>query len=491
MRPSWLFFVGSLVLLNLHSGTVSDARADVTYSYTGNPFTIGNAGDVTETIDFTGLPSNFSGSVSIASGFYSGTSPTTTIVPTSGLSSTGTINFTGFGNGIGVSTSSSSPNYCVNPFFGNSFSFINGNIQNWTFNVYVPSSAACLPNNDLSQINTLNQMGGLVFDDALVEPSIFGLVNNDPGVWTPGSPTSAACLSVINNSNNPTFSSGSGAVNVALSGQSASQQPYNIQATFAPNMGVSLSTAAQDCGVASFDWQQTVVTLPQPSPFTSATNPFQPLTAPFLDAPPGGYNYTVYCNSVLNGPLNPTLFQSNPSTAMSYPFYYQPNGPTGDCMSLGSNETSNSLSFFDSPADNVLGPGQFIRFQTCVVGVDATGNPVSLPTSANDCFNWIDNYQGLLGDCVQLAAGARSCAIDNQSGGITGFIPLVQLDSAVSSGLPDLGDGGISILENVPVPEPSSLILLLLPTTVLLIITRRRGRLRDHSNTTAHQPETA
>ena len=76
---------------------------------------------------------------------------------------------------------------------------------------------------------------------------------------------------------------------------SANGMPINIKATFTPDMGLSLQQAAIDCGVQGFDWEQTVLELPSPSPYLQNNNPMfltadanstPPVT--FNDPPPGG-----------------------------------------------------------------------------------------------------------------------------------------------------------------------------------------------------------
>src|ERR1039457_2953640 len=60
-----------------------------------------------------------------------------------------------------------------------------------------------------------------------------------------------------------------------------------IGMTFTPTLGYTLVQAAQICGFADWDWQQTITSLPLPSPFFAAGSS-TPLKAPppFNDPPP-------------------------------------------------------------------------------------------------------------------------------------------------------------------------------------------------------------
>ena len=176
-----------------------------------------------------------------------------------------------------------------------------------------------------------------------------------------------------------------------------------IYATFEPDGG--LANAAQVCNVQGFNWQQTVTTLPAPSPYTTAGG--GALTAPFNDPPPGGYNY-------------------HPDDA--YPFYY-------DAAELASNtDDDTSMSFFDQPADSCLPggagagcggktapAGSHLSFTTSLVGVDQAGQPVSLGAGS---FSWNDTFNGTSGGISRL----NNLPIDPGSG--TGGITITNLDGA-------------------------------------------------------------
>jgi hypothetical protein len=344
------------------------------------------------------------------------------------------------------------------------------------------------------------------------EPNDFGDIgfiatSSTPGTWTgplttttppSGSPTSPTCLSVINNANNLHFTPGIGSIGVTLTGTSASMMPYDINAAFTPDMGATLIQASEDCGVSNFDWQQTVDVLPPPgNGLAAASNPTVPLTAPipstFLDPPLGGYvavsngaphmlycDHTPYFQSPIGPPTpsDPIIYiKYDPSTAAPYPFYYQPNGPSGDCQSLQANEPSSTmLTFFDSPNDGNLTNNEFLEFTTCLVGVGVFGNPVDtnlvpLPASSNDCFNWEDTFTGPDVICPHSLGSLLYCEIVGPVG--SGGIP--NLDNAISSGYPDLGIGGIT-LTSQPVPEPSTILLLLPGIGASAFMVKRRRK---------------
>jgi hypothetical protein len=168
-------------------------------------------------------------------------------------------------------------------------------------------------------------------------------------------------------------------INDALSGPVAAGTA--IRASFTPNSGYSLADAASTCGFIDFNWQQSVLALPLPSPFQTmaGTNLYAPPS--FLDPPPGGY--------------------AGHSADNSYPYYYDYlNGE------LQSHETSTTLSFADAPADSCLfggkaincggktaPPGSKIAFSTHLVGVNANGTPTDLGIG----FTWTSNFNGTSG----------------------------------------------------------------------------------------------
>jgi hypothetical protein len=159
----------------------------------------------------------------------------------------------------------------------------------------------------------------------------------------------------------------------------------------------------QICGVASFDWQQKFIVLPQPvcdSMVCAQPASGVPLVAGSSDPPPGGYLHL-------------------PNT---YPFYYNYENIQTQCafgeiavglcvLPVMMDDTS--LNFYDLAGDpcfpsnpdatkfcDSAANGNFIEFQTTLVGVDFQGNPVSLPS--NNSFFWKTTYDGSSGGVYPL-----------------------------------------------------------------------------------------
>lgn len=193
-----------------------------------------------------------------------------------------------------------------------------------------------------------------------------------------------------------------------------------ITATFTPKVsGLTISQAASFCGFKNFDWVQQITNLPNPSPFyarniggaldSSVNGPVNLTSAstPFNDPPQGGgYTYT-----------------QNPD--YSYPFYYDPN--SGE---LASHETTNVLSFSDTPADPCLPGGNSTGVQGCngsnapagsslgftthLAGVLADGSPVDLGIG----FSWTSTFNGTSGG-VATTKNDRPVDPGSGTGGIT------------------------------------------------------------------------
>jgi hypothetical protein len=266
----------------------------------------------------------------------------------------------------------------------------------------------------------------------------------------------------------------------ANSSLSGTNQPTAITASFTP--AVALQQAAADCGVREFDWQQIITNLPPGGP---GRKDGEPIITPIYDPQPdGGWNYTGYCSATYNPPngvpslLNPvhaTFF--NPSRENPYPFYYDPNPnlPSTDCGSLASHTGIGSLDFFDSPVDPA-GLADPLRFNTCLVGVSNDGffDPESVPNSYNDCFNWSDTFTGVDASCSDDGI-TRNCTVTGTQGG---GILIPQLNSAVNSGYPGLGQGGIE-LQNAQVPEPRSITTVVTGIIIVLLFRWRERAKRD------------
>ena len=181
--------------------------------------------------------------------------------------------------------------------------------------------------------------------------------------------------------------------------QSPVSSGTDIQSFFTPNQSASLSQAATLCGFTSFNWQQLIANLPQPSPFYTVdfTNLFAPLA--FNDPPPNGYSYQYpYANQVIL-PVYYNIFTTDPK----------------DPLSLIANQTATTLSFYDSPADTCLygsltsicgytAPmGAVLSFSTHLVGV--IGNDTNaIVQDTGIGFTWTDNFNGTSGGISVLNA---------------------------------------------------------------------------------------
>lgn len=166
-----------------------------------------------------------------------------------------------------------------------------------------------------------------------------------------------------------------------------------ISATFTPNMGFTLTQAATLCGFTDFDWQQTVTSLPLPSPFFAAGSTV-PLSAPppFNDPPPNGYAY------------------QSPPNAVILPVYYNLFTPASNSLSLAAHKTSpTTLTFSDAPADPCLPggsgapcggktapAGSKLAFTTHLVGIVGL-LPGAGVQDTGIGFSWTDTFNGTSG----------------------------------------------------------------------------------------------
>lgn len=262
--------------------------------------------------------------------------------------------------------------------------------------------------------------------------------------------SATACSSLINNAlSGPTLDGGG-----LLSGS------IRIQSTFTPKLGKSLSEAAQICGFKDFDWVQTFVTLPDPSPFVARNNGFPykltSASTPFNDPPPGG-GYTY-----------------EPAPDFSYPFYYDPS--SGE---LKGHETVNTLSFADVPKDPCLpGPlgipgfsylfnasvralcgnttaprGSALGFKTHLAGVLTDGSAQDLDIG----FTWKDSYNGTFGGI----ATTKSEQLPDPGSGEGGITVLSVQQTTNYSGVNVTTVNGGAVLpaltvDDVSITEPSS-----------------------------------
>jgi uncharacterized protein (TIGR03437 family) len=198
--------------------------------------------------------------------------------------------------------------------------------------------------------------------------------------------------------------------------------------------GYKLSDAETACQVDNFDWQQTFLYLPSPSPWWKALDPC-------VTAHPA--TFTKDCPS-LSAPF-PATFQDPPQggylglpyTATQYPFTYDPS-------QLATFETSpNTLSYLDMPTDvclptgpqNAVALAQFITYcggehtllpgfmllETALVGVKYPHTLVALPVQGyDDTIIWESTFNGTAGS---VSVPSNTAPVDSGSG--TGSVTVL------------------------------------------------------------------
>jgi hypothetical protein len=166
-----------------------------------------------------------------------------------------------------------------------------------------------------------------------------------------------------------------GAVNVNTTDTNGDGVAETILATFTPNFGLNLSQAANLCGYDHFNWYQKVTNDPHPP---------GGLSVPYTDPPPGG------------GPAFGGF-------ADDLPFYWDEQGPGGgpelsNGYNLGAHTTPATLDYTDTPTEPGLQPGQFLGFNTSLVGVLAD-QPSDRPQTWDLLydFTWKSNFNGTRG----------------------------------------------------------------------------------------------
>lgn len=244
-----------------------------------------------------------------------------------------------------------------------------------------------------------------------------------------------SCSSIINN-----------AVTHTVSGP-------NIDATFTPNLSLTLAQAAQYCGFKDFDWVQHVTHKDDPSEFyarnlggafDSKINGRVRLTSartPFNDPPPGG--------GYLNDPANPDPLD------FSYPFYYDAN--SGELQQH--EPTDSQLTFHDRPTDLCLpggpdagGPncgfktepaGSYIGFTTHLAGVNADGSATDLGIG----FTWTSTYNGVTGEVATFKTDQSAGPGSGTTGG-TAVTSVTNVTTYQYSGLTVTSINGSSCVPN-------------------------------------------
>ncbi len=412
---------------------VSNARADIVYSYVGN--SLSTTIDTFQNYQFVSIPVSGLSPVigtadfAIPSGYTGLASPTSLTLSQGGqeISIPGSY-YPGLSNRGG----------------GN-FLFYNGQITQWSAHAY--STQDYDP-----AIETVNDVEGgtsVVYDLALGVGSSgysIGCNNtcgnaNSPGAWTiSAGPGPSACQLDLTNA---LYVQASGAV---------------VAAHFQPTGG--LAKAEADCGVAYFNWAQSIS---YPAPFPNAFTSLGVIPpSGTSDPPPGGWDYQR-----ARGCLN------------TYPFYYSFSALKGQScgLALSDNTIGDSyLGFADAPGDPCLplapnatllqlavhaanllaycggqnANGSAESFTTTLVGVTQNGMIATLPIT--DYFSWGTTWNGTTGGTFQQN----------------------------TNDLPDIGSGTgeafITSVNGASVPEPECAGILLLAVAIILTVRRSNSR---------------
>lgn len=236
-------------------------------------------------------------------------------------------------------------------------------------------------------------------------------------------------------------------------------QGQSVRAVFEPLAGgISLTEAAQIFGVDHFNWVQFITGVPQDWQVeTFSTVGVVPLTTPFFDPPIN--SKTILITDIDSGYQNPG---NTPGTAplKGLPIIAVPYGAAfGDSEEPYYNETPidfttpeissvfdtrvtkfNSIEFFDAPRmeSSFYEPGEFISFETELVGVRSDGS--IKPTGLG--FTWKSNT---------TTAGTGTASFGNLEG--------IDLSSYVSGGIFDV-ELFSSSSDTAAVPEPGSFLLM-------------------------------
>jgi hypothetical protein len=203
-----------------------------------------------------------------------------------------------------------------------------------------------------------------------------------------------------------------------------------VVAIFNPNnrFGLSLANAAALGGFSNFEWVSTIRIDPG-AVLGSAGGYPGPVKLPFPDPPPGGYG---------------------PSTANRYPFYWNINSLTTSAAMINGHpvaiQGTNYTLFTDLPISPYLLPGQFLEFETSLVGIcgaKTLGCAQFQGYSLEDLFNlvWTSNYNSKVGG---VSIPLKSNDIPGDPGGRGGVtilskdFPLGVPGPTIGAGLPGL-----------------------------------------------------
>lgn len=270
-----------------------------------------------------------------------------------------------------------------------------------------------------------------------------GIVKFSPGSTPPGIPPGGSAYFSLEENINADPNACKNGINFSLATSiiNSSRGPTIMNATFTPNGGVSLSTAAQNCGFDRFNWISEI-SVPAPVPFWKGTKTEanRLLADTFYNDPvQGGYSYDPSWNSfpyywdASNSDTNPdpnlnhNLSIHTTPTILSFR-----DNPTDACLSdpagtlnrrLGGTSTTNlecNVPTTPPPTNAVLaGTDKTLIFKTRLVGV--RNNSPLTPVELGILFKWESAFNGLVG-------------------GISRTANLVDAD-------PGIGTGGIAVTE--------------------------------------------
>lgn len=215
-------------------------------------------------------------------------------------------------------------------------------------------------------------------------------------------------------------------VNGNVQVSSAAANGTAISAIFTIPFGLNASSAAQIGGFSAFNWVQYVIAAPNLPPLANPTAP--PLKLPFVDPPPGGYQYET-----LPGEQLPD----------NYPYYLNQNeipAPSATFVQMS-----------DQAKDPHLTAGQDMEFLTALVGVLPGSTPSDPLFDLLYTFSWNSTYTGATGSVQQLSTST----FDDGSG--TGGVNVTGLDIDPSTLPPDIQNlliaSGAQNVDNSDVPE--------------------------------------
>jgi hypothetical protein len=192
--------------------------------------------------------------------------------------------------------------------------------------------------------------------------------------------------------------------------------PQSILATVTAPGLPNLNTYAAACGFSYFNWQQTIQSLPSPSPFFPAKPNMIPSAnkaadgsllapPPFFDPVPGSYTYIASISPAWNpAPYYYPTFVMAPGQYCTLPLGLPPCTPgfrlimSTDSTALSFADLVSDIYLMGVPAATSPPAGQFVALQTTLVGVDGMNNATPLIR-----WSWNSTFNGTAGGISQTA----------------------------------------------------------------------------------------